>query len=262
MSKQFQFPFNPIPWNGSPRDLSETVADAPFLGVWQQDATQRYIYGTRWITWDGRVYRYAYASEALYSYSGAASKADGVVAYTANPLATNAGVTAITVTVASRTEDDLAGGQLVLFDNSATQCTFNIGVVGNEATSGTTTLIYLESPMPVATTTSDFHELFENPFSESGTGYNGSYGYNWWLGIPTVNVTSAYRYWLQTWGAAYVTPGMSIDSPASDARRICWGSNGALYLETSKTSGQIAGYYMHEGSSSIAGPMIYLMCSC
>jgi hypothetical protein len=263
MSKIFQYPHNPIPWDGHPQDFTTTAPDTPYLGVFQTETTKRYVFGTRYITWDGRVYRYTYASATVYSYHGAASLADGVVAYTANPVATAAGAMSVTATLASRSEDDLAGGNMVIFDASATNTTYNIGIVGNEATVGSTTKIYLENPIPVATTTSDYHEVFENPFSEVNCSATPDYGYNWWVGVPAVSVSgTGYNVWIQTWGAAYISPGMSVDSPASDARRLCWGSNAALFLETSKTSGQIAGYYMHEGSSSIAGPMIYLMCSC
>jgi hypothetical protein len=259
MSKIFQYPHNPIPWDGHPQDFTTTAPDTPYLGVFQTETTKRYVFGTRYITWDGRVYRYTYASATVYSYHGAASLADGVVAYTANPVATAAGAMAVTATLASRSEDDLAGGNMVIFDASGTDTTYNIGIVGNEATVSTTTKIYLETPIPVATTVSDYHEVFENIFSESS---GSAYSYNAWLGVPAVTASATYNYWCQTWGPAYISGGEAIDSPSSDCRTLMWGTNNALFTNASKPYAQIAGYIMHEGSSSIAGPMIYLMCSC
>jgi hypothetical protein len=254
-TNNFTLPNGPLKWFSNPKDFSGDNN----LGIYATEATQRYVYGTRYITWDGRVYRYTYASAAVYSYHGAASLADGVLAYTANPTATSAGATTVIATLASRSEDDLAGGYFVVFDNSGTDTTYMMGIVGNDATSGSTTQIYLDNPLPIATTTSDYHEVFENPFSESSAATNG---YAAWLGVPAQTAAATYKYWCQTWGPAYISGGESIDSPTSDYRCIRWGSNAALYTEASKANGQIAGYILNEGSSSIAGPMIYLMCSC
>ena len=62
MSKIFQFPSAPIYGPpASPRDQSGDVVDVPHMGVYTQETTQRYMLGTRYITWDGRVFRYSKA---------------------------------------------------------------------------------------------------------------------------------------------------------------------------------------------------------
>lgn len=254
MSKIFTKPFRPLDWVASPHDFTGDYQ----LGLRTNETTQRYIYGTRHITWDGRVFKYSNAVAACYSYHGAAAAEDAAVSYTANPLAGYAGDRHVTVTVASRAEDDLAGGYFVMFDNSGTDTTFCFGIVGNDATSGSTTKLYLDGALPVASTTSDYHELYENPYRELSEATNG---YAAWMGVPAMTAAAGYKFWCQTWGPAYISGGETIDTPTSDYRCLRWGSNAALYTEASKANGQIAGYILNQGSSSIAGPMIMLMCS-
>lgn len=58
MSKQFTLPFNPFNWPASPIDHAQAIPDTPYMGIYTVETTQRYVYGTRYITWDGRVYKY------------------------------------------------------------------------------------------------------------------------------------------------------------------------------------------------------------
>ena len=48
-------PYNPIPWHGAPRDLTGDNQ----LGPYTRELTQRYVCGTRFATWDAKVFRYA-----------------------------------------------------------------------------------------------------------------------------------------------------------------------------------------------------------
>lgn len=54
MSNKFTLPFNPIEWPAAPHDFSGDLN----LGIYAKETVQRYVYGTRYITWDGRVYKY------------------------------------------------------------------------------------------------------------------------------------------------------------------------------------------------------------
>ncbi|KKL18965.1 hypothetical protein LCGC14_2470230, partial [marine sediment metagenome] len=53
-TNKFKFPFNPINWPALPHDFTGDNN----LGIYTSETTQRYVYGTRYITWDGRVYKY------------------------------------------------------------------------------------------------------------------------------------------------------------------------------------------------------------
>ena len=255
MSKHFTKSFNPLNWQAEPQDL--TGNDTNF-GIRAVETTQRYIYGTRHITWDGRVFKYSNAVAACYSYHGANAAEAGVVSYTANPLAGFAGDRHATITVASRSEDDLAGGYFVMFDNSGTDTTFCFGITGNDATSGTTTKVYLDGAIPVASTVSDYHELYENPYRELTEATDS---YCAWMGVPAMTAAATYKFWCQTWGPAYISGGETIDTPAADSRTVVWGSNASLFKIATKVSGQIAGYILNNGSTTIPGPLIMLMCS-
>lgn len=255
MSKIFTYPHGPLGPDATPQDLTGNNTN---YGLRTNETTQRYIYGTRHITWDGRVFKYSNAVVACYSYHGARATEAAPVSYTANPLAGYAGDRHATITVSSRSEDDLAGAYFVMFDNSATDTTFCFGIVGNDATSGSTTKVYLDGEIPVASTTSDYHELYENPYRELSEATNG---YSAWMGVPAMTAAAGYKFWCQTWGPAYISGGETIDTPTSDYRCLRWGSNAALFTEATKANGQIAGYILNQGSSSIAGPLIMLMCS-
>lgn len=252
MSKLFTKPFRPLDWAASPHDFSGDYQ----LGPYAVETTQRYVFGTRYIMWDGRVYKYCHAVAAVYSYHGARANEASIVSWTANPLAGYAGDRHVTVTVSSRTEDDLAGGFFMMNDASGTDTCLFFGVVGNEATSGTTTKIYLDYPLPVASTTSDYHELFENPYRELTEATSGSY---WWVGVPAMTAAATYNFWCQTWGPAYISGGEDLDG-GSDQRTLRWGSNAGLFKDSTKTAGQLAGAIL-QGSTATAGPVIYLMCS-
>lgn len=254
-SRYFNKPNGPIYPGAEPRDNT----GGNQLSIRTAETTQRFIYGTRYLTWDGRVFKYGYAVAAVYSYHGANASEAAVMSWTSNPVAGSAGDRHIIATMASRTVDDCAGGYIMMYDGSATDTTMLFGVVGNEPTSGTTTKLYIDGALPVASVaTTDKHEFFENPYRELT---EATASYVAWMGVPAYTAAATYNFWLQTWGPAYISPGETIDSPAADSRTIVWGSNAALFKLATKTSGQIAGYIINQGSSSIAGPLIMLMCS-
>lgn len=252
MSKIFTKPFRPLDYQTTPHDYTGDYN----LGIYAVETTKRYIPGTRKLMWDGRVYKYAYANGAVVPYHGCRASEAAALSYTVNPVQVAKGERYITATVASRSEDDLAGGYITLY-HSTIDNTTQYGIVGNEATSGTTTKIYVDSAIPYLSTTSFYHEIYENPYREVLESTNG---YSAWVGVPAMNASSQYL-WIQTWGPCLISGGESIDSPTSDYRCLRWGSNAALYTEASKANGQIAGYILNQGSTSIAGPMIMLMCS-
>lgn len=255
MSKYFTYPYAPIPWNAEPKDLSGDQADVPSLGIYAVETTKRFIPGTRKITWDGRVFKYGYANAAVVPYHACHAGEDAAESYTASPSTTAAGSRFVTTTLASRTEDDLAGGYFILY-HSTIDNTTQYGIVGNDATSGSTTKLYLDAPLAYASTiTTHAHEVFENPYRELSHTTTGSYA---WMGVPMMNASSEY-FWLQTFGPCLISGGEDLDG-GTDQRCLKFGSNAVLFKDSTKTAGQIAGF-MLQGSTATAGPMVMLMCS-
>lgn len=262
MSKIFQYPFLPMTDGiGKPKDLSGDQADVPYLGVYAVETTKRFIPGTRFITWDGRVFKYGYSVSAVIPYHGCHAGEAGAESYTASPSTTAIGSLHVTTTLASRSEDDLAGGYFVLYHSTINNTT-QYGIVGNDATSGSTTKLYLDSPLAYASTiTTFYHEVFENPYRECSHATNSATTYGGWLGVPMMNASSEY-FWMQTWGPCLVSGGAALEDNHYKTYR--WGQNNVIYQEgrseASTDYNQIAGWKL-QGDGGAAGPLIMLMCS-
>lgn len=259
MSKKFQFNSGPLFGGGEPRDFA--LATNEFGPNAAGDTNQLFVYGTRYITWDGRVFKYmGLTTGGCVSYHGVQSTLAAVTAFVAS-VAASVGATDMLITDTGITEDQLAGAFIELYkatiDNSTQR-----QIIGNDATVGATTRIYLEFPLSAEMTTSDNVEVFENPYrlvSEATAQFNA------WMGVPTRTASSGENVWAQTWGPCIVSPGnQSLDDPAANERSVYWWNNGTIAEAASAqatSESQHAGYILNQGGSGIAGPMIFLMCS-
>lgn len=233
----------------------------PLSTIYSVSKTQEHAYGRRYLTWNGKVYKYAYATTGgVLSYHGARSTLVAALEMTAAAFGHDVGETKVIATLTGRAKDDLVGGQIVIYDGAAINNTCQRDIVGNDASGATYTTIYLDAPLDWAITVADADkfEIFENEYrrtTESADGYSS------WLGVPAKTAADTYNYWVQTWGRCLVSGGETIDTPSSDSRTLVWGSNAALYKLATKTSGQVAGYILNRGSTAVAGPIIQLMCS-
>jgi len=230
-------------------------------GLYAVGTSKLYHYGQRFITWNGSIFKYAYATTGgVYAYHGARSTLAAVLTITAAAFGHAVGSTKLTVTLTGRSKDDLLGGMIAIYDGAAIDNTCVRNIVGNEASGATYTDVYIDYPIDWAITTadSDKFEIWGNEYA-STTESNDSYSA--WLGVPAKTAAATYNYWLQTWGRCLISGGETIDSPAADSRTLVWGSNAVLYKIATKVSGQVAGYILNQGSSSVAGPILYLMCS-
>jgi hypothetical protein len=261
MSKDFQYNKGPLDAveASSPRDFALSTHEFGVFG--DAETTQRFVYGTRYITWDGRVYKYmGLTTGGCVSYHGVANTLAAVTGFT-TAVAGSIGDTEYVITDTGITEDQLAGGMITLYKATIDNTT-NRHIVGNDATSGTTTRLYLEAGLSAAITASDAVEVFENPYRLVSESTIQSAA---WMGIPNVTAATGYNVWTQTWGPALVSPGnQSLDDPAANERSVYWWNNGTIAEAASAqatSESQHAGYILNEGSSGIAGPQIYLMCS-
>ena len=261
MSKDFQYNKGPLDAveASSPRDFALSTHE---FGVFAAgETTQRFVYGTRYITWDGRVYKYmGLTTGGCVSYHGVQNTLEAFTSWVAT-VAASVGDTDMLITDEGITEDQLAGGMIALY-KSAIDNTTQRHIIGNEATSGTTTRIYLEAPLSAAMVAADDSvEVYENPYrlvSEASNEYAA------WMGVPTITGLSGENVWGQTWGPCLVSPGNnSLDDPVGSERTVFWWNNGTIQEEAGDvtTASQYAGYILNAGSPGIAGPQIFLMCS-
>lgn len=260
MSRIFTFPFRPLDWAAVPHDFTGDNN----LGIYTSETTQRYIYGTRYITWDGRVYKYmGLTTNGCTSYTGVCGTQEAQTSWVAAVAAT-AGDRIFTITDATTiAEDQLAGGMVHIYDSTIANGV-NHFFVGNDASNGTNVRCYLEFPLSHTVTTSDSIEMWENPYRLVNGG--ASQETHPWLGVPCVTAATGFKVWVQTWGTTLLSPGnLTLDDAAANDRQVQWYGNGTLgeYNGTNMTAGaqQLAGYLQDAGTGDIPGPRIYLMCS-
>ena len=204
-----KLPFNPIIWPAVPHDHTGDNQ----LGYYNVETTQRYVWGTRGITWDGKVYRYGRAK-------GTATYGYGVVNYatvdvsnlinTSHPNTITAGDRTFVMGITSTegygagatgiAEDELVGATYMCGSNSSRT------IVGNTAIAATTTgTIICEVDYPFVTTvTTGWNDCPLNPYGYlvKNLNYIASV-----MGVPNVSATTGQNLWIQTWGPCWCNPG-------------------------------------------------------
>ena len=156
-------PNNPLPWHASPHDFSGDY----LKGHQAQEATQRYVCGTRYTTWDGRVYKYCHALGASGGGKGARNHS-GVVNIAQDAAAIVVGGSVVTITLVSSDgystdgtvyENELAGGFFI-----SHHPTVQIrGITGNTGGDEVAIRVYLDAPITSADT-DPYCEILLNPY--------------------------------------------------------------------------------------------------
>lgn len=270
MSKHGQLPFNPIIWPAVPHDFTGDNN----LGYYAKETTQRYVWGTRGITWDGKVFKYGRSKDTLYAGQGALNGASIDVSDLINSnhtLTINVGDRAVLVTVAAGegynngaiAEDELAGAMFVV-GHGAAATTETRTVIGNEAVvaGGGVIMVYLDAPFAIEHTTG-FMELPLNAYGYLLMPANtiGSV-----MGIPNIAVTTGQQFWLQTWGMCWVKPG-GADASISGAwqnRQVFFVGDGSVNgadVITIEDGYQCAGFTTDSCEAGGAMPMVMLQIS-
>jgi hypothetical protein len=220
MSRQFTLPNGPLSWVASPKDLT----DDNQLGIYSIDATQRYVLGTRHITWDGNVYKYAKAGATLDPDLGAKAYATQNLAYVTFAAGQTAAIgdRSLKCTFASTDglansglvpENELAGGTCVIF--SDTVVTQTRGITGNSyvAVGGGEATLYLDYPLQAAiTAATSFIEAIGSPYLDVRNSQDATKSV---IGLPVSAATTTYPYcWLQTWGKCWIAPQADVGAGA------------------------------------------------
>lgn len=224
MSNQLTKPFNPVIWPAVPNDA--TSQDN--LGFATDDSTQRYTIGTRAMQWDGSVLRYAKfgATNTSYELAVWTNTTSAGVSFESINGASAAGSRTVNIADGSTTEDQYAGGYLLLFHATGGGSVYLL--TGNTASAGGIVILSLDRPLAKAVTTSDNLELYVSPFADMRQGNSGSTKGFW--GIPQALVTSGSYGWVKTWGPTFIAPQSTVGG-----------------------SGLAAGYFRHDGSIDVRG---------
>ncbi len=257
--------------------------DLPNLTIpatWAADSARKYPLGTKFVNGD-RVYRYCYASgtvntewgcykpkatntNAVAPTQATATQADGTIAgavgsrYVSVTIDTEIGV----LTTGVLSANELAGGYVVIGNGSAQHPQMRY-IVSHPAlaTAGGTLTIELDVPLlTVVTAATTNIELMECPFyCVKADGSGGDYVT--FIGIPAVDTSSGYYFWVQTWGVCWITSNSATCDSARD-RTIVFVGNGSVESsndETLESGFQIAGIALDQSSSGSANaPMVYL----
>lgn len=261
MSNQFQYPFNPIEWPAVPHDFTGEYN----LGIYTSETTQRYVYGTRYLTWDGRVYKYTgVTTNGVTSYTAAHNTLGSQTSWSAATVNAKGSRSMIITDATAVAVDSLAGGMVQIYDSTIAN-SHQIHIVGNELGNTTNIKIYLEFPLPITTSASDNIEMFENPYRLLDGGLTSN-DFAAWIGVPCVTAATGYNVWTQTWGPCVTSPGnTTLDDAAGGERTVLFYAHGTLMengdARVTIGENQIAGYILNAGTPDIAGPQIYLMCS-
>ncbi len=217
-TKTNRLPFNPIEWPALPHDFTGDYN----LGYYTVETTQRYVWGTRGMTWDGKVFKYARSKDTMKPGYGAMNSAsidisdmldtnhtgtiqigDRTVLFTVTSGATfNAGAIAV---------DELAGAQYVV-GHATAATTEQRTVISNTGIAAATTgtiLIEVDQPFAIQHTTG-FNELPLNPY-----GYltHTDPGIGSVMGMPNRAATTGQMLWIQTWGLCWCVPGGGDATP-------------------------------------------------
>jgi hypothetical protein len=235
------------------------------------ETIQRYHYGARHITWDGRVFKYFNAGGACYTGQLSAFYLSSFINGTTGGLcaaAVKAGENAITFAYANVdsyiAKDVLVGGYISVFGNPGgaannADCPFR-AITGNDPTSAASPIlkIYVDMPFDRDIDSGQFCEVYYNPYSDlrlmTGGGQSAA-------GLAARYMTAAgQKGWVQTWGPNWAAP--HVASFNSGAYRDAYANgDGSISSENGEaaTGKQRIGFCIQSGLN--AGPLLMLQIS-
>ncbi|KKK70079.1 hypothetical protein LCGC14_2927570, partial [marine sediment metagenome] len=205
--------------------------------IWETNLVAQYSLGTRLITEDGRVFRYAKATNIVsvkhFGLKFWNQIGDGIAANAGGSSAIGEYTVTLTGTA---TKDEYKGGYLIVFSSPVQ---FR-AIVGNTATSGTTFVVTLAEPLTVAVTgASTYCEALQSPYANVRltAGPSGGQSGNEWssvAGLPYTITSVANSYlWIQTWGPVWINPaGVSLNDAgvAVNERQLVFDFEGSVII--------------------------------
>lgn len=245
--------YNPLNWSAAPVDFTGDNN----VNYYTAETTQRYVWGTRGITWDGKVFKYSRSKDTLYAGYGAKNGSLIDVSDLINsvtPVAYTVGQREVSVTVAATegynsdgviAADELVGAQFVV-GHGAAATTEQRTVLANTAVAsgGGRTALTLDYPLAIAHAQGVACEV---PFNSYGYLVNTSDAIASVMGIPNITATTGQHLWIQTWGLCWCVPGGADTSPGDAAanRTVVFVGDGSVNGANVITLGdgyQVAGF--------------------
>ena len=217
----------------------DRTADVAPIALYEDNTTQLYPLGTRLVT-DERVFHYARAGAAL-NRQQAAGNNDSWSLTNEEPNASYAaGVTTIGVVNTTATKDLYAGGWVAIFTGRLQVRR----IVGNEASDGTDTVLYLDGPLEEGITV-DSTWVTGYPSIYYDTRHAASQ-YNTIVCVPNCVVASGSYYWGQTWGPCYMRAISTVPGVTAFDREVYFGGEGDAYGHI-QAEGDTGGGYQRAG---------------
>ncbi len=241
MSKRLQYNKGPLFDGGEPRDFALSTNE---FGVYLAETTQRFVLGTRYITWDGRVFKYCFSNNTCNPANGAMNNTAPFIADDGTNEVGNSNVigdTSITADSQTVAEDLLAGGFVIIYSTYEQ----TRGIIGNTVGSASEIEIYLDAPLTVATTadSTDFAAYY-SPYY--GLANHQNISRTSVMCVPATWVSAASMFfWGQTWGPCRVSPGAAGWGNAAGERMLVFGENGSTFLHNAATGTTLQ--YQHAG---------------
>lgn len=249
---------------------SNSLSGRPVQGLYEASAAQNHLIGARRQTADGRVFRYAKATNIVddckygVKFWGLMSEGIATTLYQNQAV----GDTTITIAAAGVSVDDYKGGYVMIHATGLFQ---NRYIVGNTITDSDGNItITLDGPLSEIMTTSHYTEVLKNPYANvqyrSGVVTAGD-KYSSVAGIPTVRTTVAnYFIWIQTWGPLFLNPHGGIGQDASmstDERRVVFDWEGSIAIQEDCVGAtddhQLAGFVINRQTAAASGPPLIML---
>lgn len=241
--------------------------------IWERKTTQQYTLGTRLVTPDGRVFRYAKAVDQLECDYGCTFNNGELFEYVALGATNAVGDKQVSLVISAAAaviaKDELEGGYISIF-KAGLGDSMNRCITGNTAVAlnGTAITIYLDDPLDrVATITVDHAEVLANPWASVKNAHSGGDGYASCAGLPNVPAAASEYLWIQTWGIRWMSPAHAGIGGGSHERAVYFdpGSGGIdehSYSTSSYIDRQLLGFVVDKTTSGVDGaPFIMLQIS-
>lgn len=235
------------------------VGQTALQGLYEASTVKNCRLGTRRITWDGRVFRYAKASNIIvvrhFGLKFYDRLADGIAANLA--AESKAGATTITIPAANVAANDYADGYVVIH---ATAEKMFRRVLSNTATSGGNIILTLDGALTSVAASGTYTEVLKNPYGNvalcagpSG-GHTGD-GFSSVAGVPVCLTTVENSYlWIQTWGPTWINPhGDAATGVSQCERKLVFDAEGSVCVADQVSHGGITGT---DGDEQVAGFII------
>jgi hypothetical protein len=265
-------PFRPLNWDASPHDFGGDNQ----LGIYQDEATQRFIPGTRFARWDGSVFKYGKSlSTALKNGQGAQNNSA-----TVNIANSATIVVGDRTTILALQSDDGVAGDGVMLDkelvggywvtghagaNVQNRLIIDTDGVGVSGTGGNITLTF-DGPISDAATT-PFTEIVLNPYRYLNIATVDA-NYTSVMCVPASIVTATYFCWGQTWGPCWIRPGGGDTTPGDtiNDRTAYFVGDGTVnfgtVIDALSRGHQVAGFCIDQTASGTSAlPLIMLQIS-